>query len=894
MDKAEYKIATEHIKKLISQGEYAEASHIADTIDWRRVKSVMMLCTVSDLYKVNRRYEDAKELLYMAYERNPESRTILYSLCDLSIKLEEFVAAIEYYKSFVEVAPRDTGRYVLQYRLYQAQDVSLEERIEVLEQLKREEYIEKWAYELAYLYHRIGFATKCVEECDELILWFGKGRYVYKAMELKMLHEPLTPSQQYIYDRRFEHLEQAKDMTRVLPRIDSGDSEMTDEGMVDVTDAPTVEIPQEYIEKELQEEVEEIQVKTLDVANAYNTMNLQKELADSLREILEVSHTESSVDNAMGDNGDSEYADTAEMERDLEEKAAAMNAEKDAEEAAERATEQAEAAVEAGRTDALDQENSLESEKEDASHGEPVIWAEPTDITLAAVKAAVAAGTIKVGSAQQAGSAVQVSAAEAEEVLIEKQITGQLSIEDVLAEWDKHQEESLEAHQEDISNRIKSQTQDIFAAIEAEMQRDLYEDALAADKAEQIFGEEVQLAAEPEETMEEALEEVTEPVEEVHEEAVELNGEALKEAADLEEVLHEETADLEEEGLKEAEGSINESFVESFKPIEEVFRKKAGLSEAEVDEQAQLSEETLEEAVEQKDEAASESEETLQKEQDSNAVKAAAERDEKQEKSYIKESVQTEALDEDSQADSMNFKKYGPFIRSVDTEVQIMNVLDNVNMDAKYGNISVTGHDLGVCFDFIKLLLSDLKKQGLAIAGKTAKISAVNLNKKEPSEIISKVQGGILIIERASRLRRQTTEKLMQCLGSDVSEVLIFLTDNKQGMNRFFDKNNAMYRFFNLRVDIKDYTSEELIEHAVKYALEQEYSIDEMGLLALRTRIDEMIANDEALTLEDAEDIINEAIDHVNAKTFRHFLDILLRKRYDEEDMIILREEDFF
>ena len=313
MDKAEYKIATEHIKKLISQGEYAEASHIADTIDWRRVKSVMMLCTVSDLYKVNRRYEDAKELLYMAYERNPESRTILYSLCDLSIKLEEFVAAIEYYKSFVEVAPKDTGRYVLQYRLYQAQDVGLEERIEVLEQLKREEYIEKWAYELAYLYHRIGFATKCVEECDELILWFGKGRYVYKAMELKMLHEPLTPSQQHAYDHRFEHLEQAKDMTRVLPRIDSGDSEMTDESMVDVTDAPTVEIPQEYLEQELQGEVEEIQVKTLDVANAYNTMNLQKELADSLREILEVSHTESSVDVTQAEDLTSSFEDTTEV-----------------------------------------------------------------------------------------------------------------------------------------------------------------------------------------------------------------------------------------------------------------------------------------------------------------------------------------------------------------------------------------------------------------------------------------------------------------------------------------------------------------------------------------------------------------------------------------------------
>ena len=209
------------------------------------------------------------------------------------------------------------------------------------------------------------------------------------------------------------------------------------------------------------------------------------------------------------------------------------------------------------------------------------------------------------------------------------------------------------------------------------------------------------------------------------------------------------------------------------------------------------------------------------------------------------------------------------------------------------GNISVTGHDLGICFDFIKVLLSDLKKQGITISGKTAKISAVNLNKKEPSEIIGKVQGGILIIERAGRLRRNIAEKLMECLQSDVSDVLIFLTDTKQGMNRLFDKNEAMHGFFNLRVDIKDYTSDELIEHAVKYALENEYSVDEMGLLALRTRIEEMIANDEALTLEDAEEIVDEAIDHVNRKTFKHFMDILLHKRYDEEDMIILREVDF-
>lgn len=164
----------------------------------------MMLCTISDLYKINRRYEDARDMLLLAYERRPGGRTICYSLCELSIKMEEYVQAIEYYKEFVQVAPKDSGRYILQYKLYEAQDVSLEERISVLEELKKRDYREKWAYELAYLYHRVGLAARCVEECDELILWFGEGKYVIKAMELKMLHQPLTPEQQEKYDHRFD------------------------------------------------------------------------------------------------------------------------------------------------------------------------------------------------------------------------------------------------------------------------------------------------------------------------------------------------------------------------------------------------------------------------------------------------------------------------------------------------------------------------------------------------------------------------------------------------------------------------------------------------------------------------------------------------------------------
>ncbi len=694
MDKAEYRIATDHIKKLISQGEYAEASHIADTIDWRRVKSVMMLCTISDLYKINRRYEDAKELLYMAYERNPESRTILYSLCDLSIKLEEFVAAIEYYKSFVEVAPRDTGRYVLQYRLYQAQDVSLEERIEVLEQLKNEEYVEKWAYELAYLYHRIGFATKCVEECDELILWFGKGRYVYKAMELKMLHEPLTPSQQRLYDNRFEHLEQAKDMTRVLPRIDSGDSEMTDESMVDVTDAPTIEIPKEYIEKEIDRQPEEIQVKTLDVANVYNTMNLQKELADSLKEILDGS-------------------------------------------------KQQEVHMESASENVIDQTRVI--------NDEPVLVPaeeEPIKVT----------------------EEIVIKEIITEGVVIDKQITGQISIEDILAGLEPWKPEETVSEQEPIAE------ESVLAEPETEA---------AEEPAAEII---------PEEIMEEPAEE------------------SIAELAP-----------------------------------EEIIAEPAEESTAEL---------APEEIVEEPEEA--------------------------------------EKVEEPAEQSVNNLlEEYETFIRCGETEAQIAKALEQVSMEPVKNHVAITGHDLSICFEFIKVYMSDLKRKGIITKNKTAKISAVNLNKKEPSEIISKCENSILIIERAGRLNKEAVAKIEACLKEKVESILVFLTDTAQGMDRFAERYSSLASMFDLRIDIKDYSGEELIDYAVKYAYECEYAIETMGALALRRRIEEMISNDIAPTMEDAKNIIDEAIEHANRKNLKHFIDVLLRRRFDEEDMIVLQEEDF-
>ena len=301
MDKYEYKIKSEEIKELIAQREYARAAEIADTIDWRRVKSVMMLCTISDLYKINRRYEDSRDLLLLAYDRHPGGRNIVYALCELSIKNGEIPQAVEYCKEFVNIAPRDAGRY----KIYEAQGVSLEERIEVLEELKKHDYREKWAYELAYLYHRVGLASKCVDECDEMIVWFGDGKYVIKAMELKMIHQPLTAEQQYKYDRRFAPVveevpveETATEDATVIEEIPQANLESVGNaeevsGSTAIWSGEEVAVAMEPLgidtEATKRFPVEEIniQVKTMDPSNEYNTINLQAELAAGLKELLE-------------------------------------------------------------------------------------------------------------------------------------------------------------------------------------------------------------------------------------------------------------------------------------------------------------------------------------------------------------------------------------------------------------------------------------------------------------------------------------------------------------------------------------------------------------------------------------------------------------------------------
>ncbi len=539
LDKYEYKVRADEIKELIARGEYPQAAEIADTIDWRRVKSVMMLCTISDLYKINRRYEDAKNMLLLAYERRPGGKTICYSLCELCIKTEEFVQAVNYYKEFVQVAPKDPGRYILQYKLYEAQDVSLEERIGVLEELKKKDYREKWAYELAYLYHRVGLATRCVEECDELILWFGEGKYVIKAMELKMLHQPLTAAQQEKYDHRFDawgvpqsaapesETEVQAKSTGAQTGWEAPAEEHADVEEVSAETAASVAV-QENVR---QPEEMDIQVKTMDVGQ-YNTINLQAELAAGLKEVLAGDQTQSdaitrSILAPLMDS-DTESLDLPEIdevdESDLGPEAEVMEGSEvffgetgdlsslqqesvvapegmeeilpegpetgNSETGYQFAEQAKEAEPDSGEEPAKESiEESIEEPIEPSEKSTEKPTEEAADDT-----AEIVMNQLRMESAGQAEEQVltaqppkelahvlsqesdgQISLVVPESETIEKQITGQMSIEDILAEWERMKKENEEKRKEEVRQHVLQQTGTMFTEFEASVRDGLLE-----------------------------------------------------------------------------------------------------------------------------------------------------------------------------------------------------------------------------------------------------------------------------------------------------------------------------------------------------------------------------------------------------------------------------------
>lgn len=1070
MDKYEYKVRLQEIKDLIAKGEYVEAASIADTIDWTRVKSVMMLCTISDLYKINRRLEDARDLLLLAYDRYPGGRSIVYSLCELFIKMGDVVQAVEYYKEFVQIAPKDTGRYILQYKLYEAQDVSIEERIEVLKELKSKEYTEKWAYELAYLYHRIGLATKCVEECDELILWFGEGRYVMKAMELKMLHEPLTPSQEEKYaEMKGEIVRQkaAEETGEVYP--EAPEEEKPEE---EVDESPTKEI--------LMSDPDDIQVKVMNVGQ-YDTINMQKELAANMKELWD-----QKTDKEPEAEGDTDLQETKRLDsladalEDFtmaETKVIETDAVKEAlnqpEEQGEvffgETSEMTPVSVEDGASEITEEtlEQPMEAEilPEEASFDDTITAAtEEPDEEAASTAAQTASGADEAGIAQAAsdveenasvadvnvsasaavenaeavsfteapaqngqGTVSEATAPKAEEIQeeitdeeepetvvlptreieehinaqpamkpriaatidphkplpegmekmlgmeydgqismvvpeaeqVEKQITGQISLEDVLAEWERVKKENEQKRMEEVQQHILQQTGAMFTEFEAATRDGLLEKlekgkTIPADEVEELEeyqepgqedSEDYEEPAEQDEFLDESYDDYEEPVEN----AEEYTGEEDAFAEEAGEYAEDEAFDEDEAGdyvepveAAEAEEEFYEEDADTADEMDADETEAADFNDAENDFDADDAEATGEGA----DEEAAEGTDADTKSNDKAAGKAGTDIEaegidaegEKAEDAGAEtdaadaKETDVEAAEEASadKADRKNVSKdaaakgkkapgqkngkpvrkaggkeqgrrltaeekelFGSYLQNKHTREQILNAIDKISLAAYTGNIILTGEEGMDTLTLAKKLMKEVQQTDSNFSGKIAKISSESLNKKGIAPVFDRIVNGALIIQKANKLTDDSVKDMQKAMNQEHKGMIVILEDTKGGAHKLLKKHPELKELFNIEIHVEALDNDSLVSYGRKYAEEQEYGMDEMGVLALHTCIAERQTIDHIVTIEEVKDIIDDAIQHANKKTLGHFFDIIVAKRYDEEDRIILRENDF-
>lgn len=832
MDKYEYKVRSEKIKELIENKKYQEAVKIADTIDWRKVKSVLTLCTISDLYKVNKRFEESRDILLLAYDRNPNNRMIVYSLCELSIRLNDIVSAVEYSKKYVRIAPNDeVGKYVLQYKLYEAQGVTIEERIAVLEELKKKEYIEKWAYELAYLYHSIGLGSKCVEECDELILNFGKGKYVRKAMELKMLHAPLTPEQQANYEGK--------------------------------------KIPEAPVVPEIREDALDFSVKPVNV-DKYATINLQRELAESMKEVLgedpgAVNEFRQEVEPVA--EAVAEPVDVKENSKDLSEDtdqvgdftreilSNLLQKSQDTEEITElqippEITGELPTDEIDEETEELPEEEFVDSpEKEEdqvAETAEEVFFEDTDTIDMPkekpeprVIKMTHTSEIPKIIQAKQPSVLVsaetmahqenkqfdkilsqeydgQISLAVPEQEPVEKQITGQMSIEDILQEWERMKRENQQKHAEDIKKKVKAQTSEMFSEFDAATRSGILSqlDSMA------------------------------------------------------------------EESIQKETGHRQEKLTELPEEDETVETPAAVKESAETDNKAPEIDEETDEADNKERQIA---EETTGVEDETSAADAQSPEAEEQPAPERKIRPMT----------SEEKKLFGSFIQTRSTRDQIVDALDRVSLASYAGNILLTGEP---GMDSVKLarnLIKEVQITDSNFSGRMAKITGKALNGKDLETTFRKLANGALIIEKAGELKTGTIKGMTKLLEQEKQGIIVILEDTKININKLLDNHKELHQNFDIRIDIEAMDNDSLVSFAKRYALEKEYAIDELGVLALYTRISELQTSEHSVTTKEVKELVDEAIHHACKKNISHFMDILLGKRYDEEDMIILREKDF-
>ena len=931
MDKYEYNLRNEEINALITRREFKKAVEIADTIDWTKVRSVKTLCKISDLYKVNRKYNEAKILLEQALNRCPNGKSIVSSLCEVCIKMGDVVSATEYYKLFVQIAPTDNAKFILLYKIYEAQEVSLDERIGVLEELKKRERVEKWCYELAYLYHRVGLASRCVEECDDLILWFSQGKYVKKAMELKMLHQALSPSQEAIYQQMISPVERASHVDQTVVHNAADEVKHEDDALVktvDVGQYSTINI-QKALEESIRDTMgdnpqfksgnlvePEVNAQVFDNTDYINEtvdQPIVEEVEDSTVVLSDPSLHEKHLNEILApmlqDTGEMQeiYIDTATGELELDE---LTEAESEAD-IPDETVKQSESSVSFDtqvynkgdipsvinqtQTPAAEPASEVPARNLDNASKEELM--NLIDKKVAEAMDAVINGRIPasgtIGGGQPPKSMQQHLTEEADgqislvvpdEPKIDKQITGQIDIESYLSEWENSKKEKAQRTEEELKARVKEETGNLFSDFEAAARDDILKKL------------ENELNNGP--SYKNAEEEYREYLNKVHaeEEAKKAEEESASKTESEEAKLEAELKKLESKPENEAKATElkSEKAVEE-NNISEPTESKTADDESEIESEGFVSfEEFASEPIVSKNKntdtaTEEESDKSIETKAEADTVGASSDDD--------KTDSQDVSRDEEDntvrQLTSEELALFQGFIQTKKGKTELAKSLDNISLASYTGNVCVIGDSAEEALSLAKNVIQYAKTTDSNFAGKVGKVSGESLNGKDVAATVERMQNGGLIVEKASGMDAETVEELVKTLNQENQGILVILQDGKRELRKLLKDNEKLAEIFNVEIEIEQLSDDALVAYGRQYAEHEEYAIDEMGILALHTRIDEMQTSDHIVTVADVRELVDDAIYHATRFSPKHVLDIILGKRYDEDDMIILKERDF-
>ena len=1040
MDKYEYKLKTEEMLELMEDGEYRKAAAAADLIDWKRVRNAGMLMNVSDIYEKTKEYQKSYDVMNLAYRRSEGSRKVIYKLCSLAIKTKNIDEAIDYYDEFIQIAPKDPNRHILRYQILRAQRAPIEQQIEALEEFKKAEYIEEWAYELAKLYREAGMMTECLEECDDLILWFSEGKYVYKAMELKMQYKPLSPSQQQKYDHRYEKLssetEEIPDLTSYLGEGEEKDSVsegaealgdtrsiglteqpvMENDSTSDVidTDAVTLEAAEEpdaEVENpeetgaetaeviESSEDESEVQPATVETSGDKRTLSkdtasipivsknpvkpVKKKLGDTMRLDEALQQLLNPKPEVQAEPGEEVEPDMTDLEEDIAaiedvedlEIVNQLTEEKKAEEASK------ERVVPSGMKELIPEpeteeeliEQAVEEASEDVSEDAVAIEAGEEEEEILEVEAAE----------PEEEEVLEVEEAEPEEEEILEVEEAEPEEEEIL-EIDEAESEDLTDESEDLSEveELISETEVVNdeddsegAAVRETMDNKNNEEPILSPEIQKLIDEIEGVIPEEEEVdATVSSEEVLEVEEEPHENMGELADDLRLGEDEYEDYDAYDWDDAEEfdeddilDDYEESDDDLLDDYEESDDDLpddyedadDDLFSEEEGYedldaygyeeddeddevinprdlftAEDKISDDDLLGLNSYEEVPNFEDEFSvnpAHSEEPddreIPDEDDGIDIMSATTPLSRKETAKLIATGKTSPLPLDEIADAMSDtgfivhgrydletqsgigtraglteeqkKLFSYFVPVRGMSEQLVDVLEqdknctNRTGTSRTGNLLIIGNKGNgktvLAVDVVKAI----QKQRDIRQGKVAIVTGESLNKKRIGDIFRKLYGGALIIEKAGQMNEKTLAKLNKAMEQDTGELLVVLEEQRKPLDRLLSSNREFRRKFTSRLEVPIFINDELVTFGQTYAQENGYRIDEMGILALYSKIDSLQREDHAVTVAEVKEVMDDAIAHSQKASAKKLVKRVFGKNTDSSDRILLSEKDF-